>query len=72
METVKMHGPSFDGSGKMVEREVPSADVKAYEAAGYVKGGLPEAPKAEKVEKVEKIEMVAEAEEAPKPKGKKK
>lgn len=40
-----MNGPAFDGSGRKVEREVPLADVKAYEAAGYVKGGLPEAEK---------------------------
>lgn len=72
METVKMHGPAFDGSGKMVERDVPFADVRAYKAAGYVEGGLPEAPKVEKVEKVEKIEMVAEAVEPVKPKAKKK
>lgn len=40
-----MNGPAFDGSGEKVEREVPLADVKAYEAAGYVKGGLPPAEK---------------------------
>jgi len=57
MEHVLMHGPSFDGSGKMVEREVPAVDVKAYKAAGYVEGALPKrekpAPKAEEVEVTE-------------------
>ncbi len=37
---VEMYGPAFDGSGKLVNREVPESDVKAYEAAGYVKGSL--------------------------------
>jgi len=69
MENVLMHGPSFDGSGKMVEREVPAVDVKAYKAVGYVEGGL---PKAEKLpEPPKEIKMVEAVEEAPKKKSKK-
>ena len=37
-----MFGPSFDSSGKLVEREVPIADVNAYKKAGYELGHLPE------------------------------
>lgn len=59
MENVLMNGPSFDGSGKIVEREVPVADVRAYKAAGYVEGAL---PKAEKLpEPPKEIEVVEEA-----------
>lgn len=39
---VKMHGPSFDGSGKIVERDVPRKDYAAYRSAGYEEGPLPE------------------------------
>jgi hypothetical protein len=64
MSTVTMNGPSFDGSGKIVEREVPVADVRAYKAAGYVEGAL---PKAEKLpEPPKEIKMVEVVEEAPK------
>ncbi len=35
-----MNGPKFDGSGKIVEREVNEADVGAYLAAGYVHGKI--------------------------------
>ena len=41
---VPMHGPSFDSEGKTVNREVPEADVVAFEAAGYIKGRSPDAP----------------------------
>jgi hypothetical protein len=61
MEHVLMHGPSFDGSGKIVEREVPVGDVKAYQAAGYVEGAMPMMEKP--APKVEEVEV---AEEAPK------
>ena len=40
-----MHGPAFDGSGKIVEREVVMNDVPDYMRAGYEKGGLPESEK---------------------------
>jgi hypothetical protein len=39
-ETVLMHGPAFDGSGNIVERQVHVPDVPAYVAAGYVKGAF--------------------------------
>ncbi len=38
---VKMYGPAFDESGTIVERDVPDADVRAFEQAGYVIGELP-------------------------------
>ena len=41
METVLMHGPGISNPDKIVEREVPLADVNAYARAGYVEGGLP-------------------------------
>lgn len=63
MATVLMHGPAFDESGDIVEREVPEVDVIAFENAGYKRGAKPEATAA-----VED-EGVAEAvEEAPKKK----
>ena len=40
-QTVSMHGPSFDGSGRLVNREVTKGDIGAYRAAGYVEGSLP-------------------------------
>lgn len=40
-ERVLMHGPSFDGSGNIVEREVVRADVTAYRNAGYELGPNP-------------------------------
>jgi hypothetical protein len=39
---VKMYGPAFDESRGLVDRDVPEADVVAFENAGYVKGSLPE------------------------------
>lgn len=41
MSDVLMHGPAFDDSGQLVERNVPEKDVSAFKAAGYVLGGLP-------------------------------
>jgi len=38
---VTMHGPAFDDSGDLVNRQVPLSDVAAYRAAGYVDGSLP-------------------------------
>jgi hypothetical protein len=39
-----MYGPAFDkageATGKLVEREVPDADVPAFEAVGYKPGKL--------------------------------
>lgn len=46
---VIMHGPAFDDSGKIVERQVPDADVRAFEDAGYRKGALPDEFKAQEV-----------------------
>lgn len=39
--SVKMYGPAFTEEGEIVERDVPEADVVAYERDGYVKGSLP-------------------------------
>ncbi len=41
-DTVSMFGPSFDGSGVIVNREVPPGDVQAYQNAGYEVGSVPE------------------------------
>ena len=41
IETVLMHGPAFDGSGDIVEREVPVVDKVAFINAGYVVGANP-------------------------------
>lgn len=43
---VLMNGPGFDGSGEVVEREVPECDVEAFRRAGYKLGGL-DKPKAD-------------------------
>lgn len=40
-ETVLMHGPAFDGSGDIVERQVPKQDITAYRNAGYELGKNP-------------------------------
>jgi hypothetical protein len=47
-----MHGPAFNDSGEIVEREVPEVDVKAYVDAGYTLGPKPvaEVPEAEPVD----------------------
>jgi hypothetical protein len=39
--SVTMYGPAFSEGGNFVQREVPDADVVAFEKAGYVKGVLP-------------------------------
>ncbi len=41
-ELISMHGPSFDGSGEIVNREVVASDVAAYRQAGYELGSVPE------------------------------
>jgi len=51
-EKVLMHGPAFDGSGDIVEREVVRADVTAYRVAGYEVGPNPTKTIEEVVEKV--------------------
>lgn len=51
-EKVLMHGPAFDGSGKIVEREVVRADVTAYRNAGYELGANPTKQIKEVVEEV--------------------
>lgn len=50
-EKVLMHGPAFDGTGDIVEREVPRADVTAYRNAGYADGPNPTKSIADVVEK---------------------
>lgn len=52
IETVLMHGPAFDGSGDIVERQVPKVDVPAYRNAGYVDGANPTKTLEQAVEKV--------------------
>jgi len=42
--SIAMHGPAFDGSGKIVNREVPEADEAAFRAAGYVIGRSADSP----------------------------
>lgn len=34
-----MHGPAISDPSKIEEREIPSIDVEAYKAAGWVFGG---------------------------------
>ncbi len=51
-ETVLMHGPAFDGSGDIVERQVPISDVTAYRNAGYERGENPTKTIEEVVEKI--------------------
>lgn len=51
-ETVLMHGPKFDGSGEIVDREVYQDDVPAYVAAGYCYGANPTQTVDESVEGV--------------------
>lgn len=41
-DIVLMHGPAFDGSGEIVERQVTVADVPAYRNAGYADGPIPQ------------------------------
>lgn len=43
VKTVAMHGPSISDPSKIVNRDVPEADVTAYRAAGYRDGYLREA-----------------------------
>lgn len=59
MKLVKMFGPSLSEPDKMVDRDVPEADVQAFRAAGYKEGSLP------------KKEEAAEAPEVEAPKAKK-
>ncbi len=47
-----MHGPSFDGSGEIVERQVPVLEKAAYMNAGYVDGANPTKTLEQAVEKV--------------------
>lgn len=41
VETVLMHGPDLKDPSKVIEREVPKADIQAYRASGYQMGGDP-------------------------------
>lgn len=48
-EVVAMHGPAFDGSGRIVNRNVMAHDIAAYKAAGYELGVIvEETPEADK------------------------
>jgi hypothetical protein len=44
VKTVKMFGPSISDPSKIVNRDVPEADVQAYKAAGYQLGSTNEIP----------------------------
>jgi hypothetical protein len=71
--SVKMYGPALDGSGTIVNREVPEADVVAYEQSGYKKGSVDGAPSSEEygaskakesetnLDKMTKAELIEEA-----------
>lgn len=48
VKTIAMYGPSISDPSKVVNRDVPVADIQAYKAAGYVVGSI-----AEEVEPVE-------------------
>jgi hypothetical protein len=72
VKTVAMFGPSISDPSKIVNRDVPEADIGAYKAAGYQLGSIPEekparVPAESLVERVPGESLV----EAPK-KGKKK
>lgn len=54
MNTVEMYGPAFDDSGKLVNRDVPEADVAVYEAAGYKRGRVEVEAEPEVVEEKKK------------------
>jgi hypothetical protein len=49
VKTVAMFGPSISDPSKIVNRDVPEADIGAYKAAGYQLGSIPEEPEAERV-----------------------
>lgn len=40
VETVPMFGPSLSDPSKIVNRDVPKADVEAYRGAGYREGTI--------------------------------
>ncbi len=42
MSTIKMFGPSIDGSGKVVNRDIEECDEQAYVAVGYQRGTVDE------------------------------
>ena len=61
---VKMYGPAFDkdgkATGKLVERDVPEADIAAYGNVGYKQGELtPEIIAADKKAAPEEPKKVA-------------
>ena len=61
-----MHGPAFTEEREMVQRVVPYADIKAFEAAGYVIGPLPEhlKPKAKEEPKAKEAKAPKSEEKA--------
>jgi hypothetical protein len=52
VKTIAMYGPSISDPSKVVNRDVPVADIQAYKAAGYVVGSI--------VEEVETVEVPVE------------
>jgi hypothetical protein len=52
VKTVKMFGPSISEPSKIVNRDVPEADVQAYRAAGYQLGSIKEEKPVEVVPEV--------------------
>lgn len=57
---IKMFGPHFDGSGKLVNRDVTEADEQAYVSAGYKRGEVPATANTETVE-VKKTDSIPES-----------
>ncbi len=47
VKTVAMYGPSISEPSKVVNRDVPVCDQRAYEAAGYVLGTIEVEPEIE-------------------------
>ena len=52
VKTIAMYGPSISDPSKVVNRDVPVADIQAYKAAGYKVGSI--------VEEVEPVEAPVE------------
>lgn len=42
-EYIKMHGPAFDGSGKMAETDVHVDNIAAFKRSGWAEGSLKQA-----------------------------
>jgi hypothetical protein len=56
MKVVAMFGPSISDPSKMVNRDVPECDVRAYKAVGYQLGSLPDEKPVEVAEATGEVE----------------